>query len=50
MSFDVDLIVWSKLVSLAIFAPIYVGALVYACWKPNRQRFERLAELPLLED
>jgi cbb3-type cytochrome oxidase subunit 3 len=50
MSFDVDLIGWSKLVSLAIFAPIYVGACIYAYWKPNRARFERLSELPLLED
>jgi hypothetical protein len=50
MSFDVDLIVWSKLVSLLIFAPIYAGALVYAYWKPNQERFKRLEELPLLED
>ena len=50
MSFNVDLIVWSKLISLAIFAPIYIGAFVYAYWKPNQARFEHLSELPLQED
>jgi len=50
MLFDADLIVLSKIISLLIFVPIFVGACIYAYWKPNRARFERLSELPLLED
>jgi hypothetical protein len=50
VSFDVDLVIASKLISLAIFFPIYVGACVYAAWKPNQQRFDHMAALPLRED
>lgn len=50
MSFAIDTVVLSKIVSMSIFVPIYVGALVYAFWKPNRQRFEAYAALPLRDD
>jgi cbb3-type cytochrome oxidase subunit 3 len=50
MSFTVDLVVATKVASLAIFLPIYVGALVYAFWKPNQPRFERYARLALHDD
>lgn len=47
MSFAVDTVVLSKLVSLSIFFPIYVGAVAYVCWRPNRDRFTAYAKLPL---
>lgn len=50
MSFDANVIVLSKLISLAIFVPVYIGAIIYAFWKPNQASFDRMASLPLLED
>jgi cbb3-type cytochrome oxidase subunit 3 len=50
MSFSIDTLVLSKLVSIAIFLPIYIGALIYAFWGPNKQRFDDYAALALRED
>ena len=49
MSFAVDAIVASKVVSLAIFFPIYLGALAYA-WRTPRARFAAYAAIPLEDD
>lgn len=50
MSFAVDLVVASKLVSLLIFVPIYLGALAYALYPRHRERFSAYAAIPLLDD
>lgn len=48
--FDESLITLSKIVSLAIFVPIYTGAVVYAFWKPNKAKFDHYATIPFQED
>ena len=48
--FDEALITASKLLSLAIFFPIYVGAVAYAYWGPNRAAMEAHGRIPLLTE
>lgn len=48
--FDLDLISSSKVLSLLIFMPIYLGALAYACWRPNQARFDAYARIPIQDD
>ena len=50
MSFSIDSIVASKLVALAIFFPVYLGALVYAMRGANQARFTAYAAIPLHDD
>ena len=45
--FDETLITASKLLSLAIFFPIYLGAVAYACGAPQ---LDAHARIPLQED
>ena len=44
--FDENLVMVSKLISLALFFPIYMGALVYAFWGPNRALMDANARIP----
>lgn len=44
--FDEALIASSKMISLLIFFPIFVGAVVYAYWGPNQAAFEAHARIP----
>lgn len=44
--FDESLIMVSKIISLGIFFPIYIGALIYACWGPNREAMDAHARIP----
>lgn len=48
--FDESLVVTTKIVAMCIFFPIYMGAVVYAFWRPNRARFEGYAQIPLQDD
>ena len=45
-----DTVAWSKIASMAIFLPIYLGALAYVFHRPNRERLEAHAQIPLLDD
>jgi hypothetical protein len=45
-----DTVAWSKIGSMAIFLPIYLGALAYVFYRPNRARLEAHAHIPLLDD
>lgn len=40
------MLVTSKIVAMCIFFPIYLGALVYAFWRPNGQKFDAYAQIP----
>lgn len=48
--FDESLITLSKIVSLCIFFPIYLGALAYVFWKPNKPKFDSYAQIPFQDD
>jgi cbb3-type cytochrome oxidase subunit 3 len=48
--FELSLIAWSKIVALAIFFPIYLGALAYVFFGPDRATFERYARIPMHDD
>lgn len=45
-----SLVAACKIAALALFVPLYLGALGYAYWKPNKARFEAYARIPLSED
>lgn len=45
--YDETLITASKLISLLIFFPIFVGAVVYAYWGPNKAAMEAYGRIPL---
>ncbi len=45
-----DPLVASKLAALAIFVPIYLGALAYALWPANREAFAAYAAIPVEAD
>jgi cbb3-type cytochrome oxidase subunit 3 len=44
--FDELLITACKLTSLLIFFPIFVGAVVYAYWGPNKAKMEAYGRIP----
>lgn len=44
------LVMISKIVSLFIFVPIFIGAAVWAYSAKNREKLESYAYLPLQED
>lgn len=44
------LIAWSKIISLLIFFPIFVGACLWAYRGKNKEKLEAYAYLPLRED
>lgn len=48
--FDESLIMLTKTTSLVIFFVIYIGALAYVFWKPNKGKFESYGRIPFLED
>ena len=48
--FDQDLVAWSKIVSMLIFMPIYLGFLGYVFWKPNKDKLEAHGQIPLKDD
>lgn len=48
--FDETLITASKLTSLLIFFPIFVGAVIYAYWGPNKAKMEAYGQIPFQED
>jgi cbb3-type cytochrome oxidase subunit 3 len=48
--FELSLIAWSKIVALAIFFPIYLGALAYVFFGPDKATFARYASIPLQDD
>lgn len=50
MPFSADPVVASKLVALAIFVPIYLGALFYALRPANAAAFAHYAALPIQDD
>ena len=45
-----DSVAWSKIVSMAIFFPIYLGFLAYVFYKPNKAKLEAHGQIPLLDD
>lgn len=47
---DEHLVMICKVISLCIFFPVYVGAIAYAYWKPNREKLEAHGLIPFLED
>lgn len=48
--FHLDNVSLSKIVSMAIFLPIYVGFVAYVFYKPNKAKLEAQAQIPLLDD
>ena len=48
--FDETLIMSSKVVSLFIFFPIFLGAVVYAYWGPNKAAMEAYGRIPFQDD
>jgi cbb3-type cytochrome oxidase subunit 3 len=45
-----QLVLISKIASLFIFVPIFIGATVWAYRRDNREKLEAYAALPLEED
>jgi cbb3-type cytochrome oxidase subunit 3 len=48
--FDTHLIMICKIISTLIFSSVFVGFLVYAYWKPNREYVESLRYLPFEDE
>ncbi|HEY9721516.1 MAG TPA: cbb3-type cytochrome c oxidase subunit 3 [Oscillatoriaceae cyanobacterium] len=48
--FDQHLIYLSQVISLVICLPVYFGFLIYAYWRPNKERIEALALIPFEDE
>lgn len=48
--FDESLLVMSKIVAMCIFFPVYLGFVVYAFWRPNREKFDQYSQIPFQDD
>jgi cbb3-type cytochrome oxidase subunit 3 len=48
--FHLDSIALSKIASMAIFCPIYLGFVAYVFYKPNKAQLEAQAMIPMQDD
>jgi cbb3-type cytochrome oxidase subunit 3 len=45
-----ELIAASKIISMLIFLPTFLGFTIYAYWRPNKEKLQAHASIPFLDD
>jgi cytochrome c oxidase cbb3-type subunit 4 len=45
-----ELVIYTKIIALLMFMPIFIGVAVWAYWPANKAKFDQYAQIPLQED